>query len=371
MDRPENPSSSSSNGINNRAGDSRRLREAEALLHKVDAHLVDLASHPADLKKELYDEAGTVLHRLKATLNAPRISLADLDTIRAELEHLDRTFFDALIEACELFLGMRTSELPDLALFRDRLGDEAGPEMVVIPSGRFMMGSPEDEHDRDDAESPRHEVVIEHRYCLARYPVTFEEYDAFCRATGRALPNDRFWGRGRLPVINVVWEDAIAYCGWLSELTGAEYRLPSEAEWEYACRAGTSMAYPWGSEWDPNRANGSEGGPGRTTLVGSYPANGWGLYDMIGNIREWVSDSWHACYEGAPTDGSAWEGKKRDCRVVRGGSWFFYPRICRAAFRFWFEPDVGVSYLGFRPARSLSQGSSEPSIGRGQHSNCT
>ena len=312
-----------------------------------------IACYPAALRRELCDEAGTVLSQLQKTLHAPGTSLAAIDLIRAELERLDRTVFHGLIDACQMFLGNRVSELPDLAVFRDHLGDEEGPEMVVIPSGRFMMGSPDDEHDRDEAESPRHEVTIEQRYCLARYPVTFDEYDAFCLATDRALPKDRFWGRGRLPVINVVWDDAVAYCDWLSDLSGAEYRLPSEGEWEYACRAGTSTAYPWGREWDPSKANGSEGGPGRTTLVGSYPANGWGLYDMIGNIREWVRDAWHDSYKGAPTDGLARQGKSGDRRVIRGGAWFFYPRICRSAFRFWFEPDVGVSYLGFRPARIL------------------
>ena len=164
------------------------------------------------------------------------------------------------------------------------------PEMVVIPGGRFRMGcvSGRDCYDR---EHPVHEVRVE-SFELSKYEVTFEEYDRFTTATGRVRARDEGWGRGRRPVISVSWEDAVAYTRWLSEQTGEQYRLPSEAEWEYAARAGTETAYSWGNEIGSNRANcykcGSQWDGKQTAPVGSFRPNGWGLHDMHGNIFEWV-----------------------------------------------------------------------------------
>ncbi len=179
------------------------------------------------------------------------------------------------------------------------------PEMVVLPAGSFLMGSPEGETGRHKPEGPQREVIVA-GFAIGRYPVTFAEYDHFCEAAGWKMPDDESWGRGRMPVINVSWDDAVAYAVWLSEQTGKRYRLPSEAEWEYACRAGTATAYWWGDDFNAKKANTEEGGPGRTTEVGSYPANPWGLFDTLGNVSEWVEDHWHDTYEGAPPDTQAW-----------------------------------------------------------------
>ena len=166
--------------------------------------------------------------------------------------------------------------------------------------------------DCEDDERPVHTVRVE-RFELSKYEVTFEEYDRFTAATGRARADDEGWGRGRCPVINVTWDDAVAYTQWLSQQTGERYRLPSEAEWEYAARAGTSTAYSWGNEIGRNRANcygcGSRWDGRQTAPVGSLSPNGWGLHDMHGNVWEWVQDCWNESYRGAPT-GRFWVGER-------------------------------------------------------------
>ena len=187
-----------------------------------------------------------------------------------------------------------------------------------------------------DDEHPVHTVRVE-RFELSKYEVTFEEYDRFTSATGRARTSEEGWGRGRRPVINVSWEDAVAYTRWLSEQTGERYRLPSEAEWEYAARAGAETKYHFGNDesrlcqygnhadtsMDYGRRNQtcSDGVGKKTAMVGRYEPNRFGLYDMHGNVWEWVQDCWNESYRGAPADGSAWE--RGDCsqRVLRGGSW--------------------------------------------------
>jgi formylglycine-generating enzyme required for sulfatase activity len=188
--------------------------------------------------------------------------------------------------------------------------------------------------------------------------VTFEEYDHFCKVTGREEPDDSGWGRGRRPVINVSWRDAHAYCEWLAKETGQPYLLPSEAEWEYACRAGTTTRYAFGDTIAPKDANYSESKVGRTTEVGSYPPNAWGVYDLHGNVWEWVEDVWHESYKGAPADGAAWtngEGKQSSrLRVYRGGSRNNHPRVLRSAYRSGIKPVYRKSNLGFRVGRTLS-----------------
>ena len=213
---------------------------------------------------------------------------------------------------------------------------EKGPEMVEIPGGSFRMGCVSGQDCYDD-EHPVHTVRVE-RFELSKYEVTFEEYDRFTAATGRDRAGDRGWGRGRRPVINVSWDDAVAYARWLSEQTGERYRLPSEAEWEYAARAGSVTKYSWGNEIGRNRANCNECGrrwdDQQTAPVGSFAPNGWGLHDMHGNVAEWVQDCWNENYQGAPTDGSAWESGDCDWRVLRGGSSYVYPRFLRSANRY-------------------------------------
>lgn len=248
--------------------------------------------------------------------------------------------------------------------FRDRLKDGSlGPAMVVIPAGEFLMGSPEDEPGRQNNEGPQHKVVIAKPFAMGRYAVTFEEYDRFCEATGQKKPHDEGWGRGRRPVIWVAWEEAVDYCAWLSRETGAIYRLPSEAEWEYAARARTTTAFWWGDDIDTTRANyhgdsvyrnGPKGEYRQQTVpVDTFQPNPFGLYQMHGNIWEWVQDSWHGNYDGAPVDGSAWVEKKVSPYVVRGGSWNYAPFMLRGAAR---HAEIQYSrnyYRGFRLARTF------------------
>ncbi len=203
------------------------------------------------------------------------------------------------------------------------------PEMVRIKPGTFLMGCPMGEAGDDD-ERPQHEVRIAGNFAIGKYAVTFDEYDAFAKATQRDLPSDEGWGRGRRPVINVSWEDAVAYAQWLSEMTGKLYRLPAEAEWEYAARAGTKTPYSTGNCIDTAKANydgnydwGDCPKTGlyreQTVEVGSLPANPWGLHEVHGNVYEWVQDCWNDSYQGAPADGSAWEAGDCARRVLRGG----------------------------------------------------
>ncbi|MGF1547360.1 MAG: SUMF1/EgtB/PvdO family nonheme iron enzyme [Thiotrichales bacterium] len=243
--------------------------------------------------------------------------------------------------------------------FRDTLksGGE-GPLMVVIPSGRFLMGSPASEPKRVENEGPQHTVTFARPFAMGVHAITFDDYDRFASATKRDLPGDRKWGRGTRPAINVSWNDAQDYCAWLKEQTGRPYRLPSEAEWEYACRAGTTTPFHFGERLTTGQANfdgnhtynGSAKGEyrGKTLPVGSFTANAFGLYDMHGNVWEWCQDRWHDNYDGAPTNGTAWESGDKVARVLRGGSWFNYPTGCRAASRGSFDPGARSYLIGFR-----------------------
>jgi formylglycine-generating enzyme required for sulfatase activity len=226
------------------------------------------------------------------------------------------------------------------------------PELVVIPPGEFLMGSTEDDPEADSDEKPQHRVRIGYPLAVGRYPVTFEEYDHFCEQSRRQPPGDQGWGRGRRPVINVSWDDAKAYLEWLAAETRQPFRLLSEAEWEYACRAGTTTRYWWGDDLKPDHANFGRN-IGKTTEVGSYPASRFQLCDMHGNVWEWVEDRWHGTYAGAPEDGGAWIQGKNSSRVVRGGSWFLDPGSLRAACPCGDDSVSRYDDLGFRVARTL------------------
>jgi formylglycine-generating enzyme required for sulfatase activity/class 3 adenylate cyclase len=233
------------------------------------------------------------------------------------------------------------------------------PEMVVVPAGEFAMGSPPDEEAGYDTERPQHTVVFAKAFAVSKYELTFDDWDA-CVTYGDCDPrlNDSGFGRGRRPVINVTWDDAQRYVAWLSRMTGKPYRLLSEAEWEYAARAGTQTAYSWGDEIGKNKANcrgcGSEWDNRQPAPVGSFAPNAFGLYDMHGNVWEWVEDCVHINYNGAPKDGSAWT-VDGDCtgRMVRGGGWYNLPEKLRAAVRM--GDPIGGPYdnLGFRLGRTL------------------
>jgi formylglycine-generating enzyme required for sulfatase activity len=267
-------------------------------------------------------------------------------------------------------------------VFSQTIGDSR-LEMVALPAGQFMMGQTEaekaqlirqlgeDEYKRYFArELPRHSVTLA-AFSMGKYPVTQAQWRAVA-----ALPKvkldlnpdpSNFKGDNR-PVENVSWHEAIEFCDRLSKKLGQPYTLPSEAQWEYACRAGTTTPFHFGETLTTDLANydgtytfasGPEGVfRGETTDVGSFPPNGFGLYGMHGNVWEWCLDHWHDNYEGAPGDGSAWvTGGDSDFRMLRGGSWDDFPRYCRCAFRFIFNPVIRFNVIGFRvvsvPPRAL------------------
>jgi formylglycine-generating enzyme required for sulfatase activity len=236
------------------------------------------------------------------------------------------------------------------------------PEMVVVPEGSFMMGSPPGEAGRErfnkGSESPQHRVTIARPFAVGKFETTFAEWDACVGDSGcKHHPSDQRWGRGRRPVINVSWDDAKEYVAWLSHKTGKSYRLVSEAEWEYAARAGTATKYHFGNTITMSQARFSESsfrGPTEGTVeVGSFPANSFGLYDMLGNVSEWVEDNWHPNYQGAPSDGSVWTGGNQSLRVVRGGDWYSISHGLRSAARSTERPGARYGGVGFRVARTL------------------
>jgi formylglycine-generating enzyme required for sulfatase activity len=233
------------------------------------------------------------------------------------------------------------------------------PEMVVIPAGTFTMGSPSSEAGRYGDEGPQQTIRIPRSIAVGRFEVTFAEWDA-CVAGGGCgghRPNDQGWGRGNRPAINVSWQDAQAYVSWLNQrVPGAGYRLLTEAEWEYAARAGTTTAYPWGSSIGRGNANcdgcGSQWDNRQTGPVGSFAANAFGLHDMHGNVREWTQDCSRGDLNGQPSDGSAFTSGSCGNRVLRGGSWDLTPSNLRSAGRFWGSPGLRFYYIGFRVART-------------------
>ncbi len=241
------------------------------------------------------------------------------------------------------------------------------PEMVMVPSGTFIMGSPEDEVDRLDYENPQHAVTFSKPFAVGRFAVTFAEWDA-CVADGGCgghRPSDQGWGRGKRPVVNANWDDAKAYVQWLSKKTGKPYRLLSESEREYAARAGTGTAFWWGSAITSENANydgsyiyagGGERGVYRrkTMPADSFKPNPWGLYQVHGNVWEWAEDCRHLSYDGAPADGSPWISGDCAAHVLRGGSWADDPVDLRAANRVNNYPIHRSNKCGFRVARAVA-----------------
>jgi formylglycine-generating enzyme required for sulfatase activity/rhodanese-related sulfurtransferase/CRP-like cAMP-binding protein/chromosome segregation ATPase len=238
-------------------------------------------------------------------------------------------------------------------VFRDKLKNGGkGPFMVELPGGSYMMGSAGNSLNFD--EGPRHQVTLK-GFSVSRHEVSFTEYDRFARATGRRLPRDERWGRGDRPVINVSWHDASAYTAWLSKQTGKTYRLPTESEWEYAIRAGGTDQHWWASGADPVPANcfncGSQWDGYRTAPVGSFAANNFGLYDMAGNVQEWVQDCYRAGYADAPVDGSARLMPQCTQRAVRGGAYSSPQDSLRSARRGQYDQDTRLDNIGFRIVR--------------------
>ena len=244
--------------------------------------------------------------------------------------------------------------------FGEDLGDGVTLEMVSIPGGTFTMGSPENEEGYHSSQSPQHEVTVP-PFFMGKYPVTQQQWRvvAALSKVNIDLKSDpsRFKG-DNLPVECVSWNDAQEFCARLSRMANKTYRLPTEAEWEYACRGGTTTPFYCGetistdlANYDGNYTYG-QGQKGeyreKTTEVGKFPANPFGLYDMSGNVWEWCEDGWHENYINAPTDGSAWTSRSVNNKVLRGGSWYFFPKLCRSAFRNSFDAGFGNNHYGFR-----------------------
>ena len=226
-------------------------------------------------------------------------------------------------------------------------------ELIIVPSGDFSMGS----NDKP-AEAPPHHVVIAKPFAIGRREITFAEWDRCVGAGGcKYAPIDAGPGRDERPVVNVSWDDAQEFVGWMSKLTGKVYRLPSEAEWEFAARAGTTTPYWWGKGDGRGRAQCYDCGelaPVKAAPVGSYRPNAFGLYDTAGNAAEWVTDCWNPNFRGAPANGSAWTSGDCSLRVLRGGSFADKASAIRSSARFRYEEDVRYYANGFRTVRELN-----------------
>ena len=339
------------------AGADEKVAEAERLIaEKNEKAAADLVNQLLDLRKEhdltLRDEFHFV--HARAAFSEGRIKAA-MDAANRYLSAAGPS-------------GQYYGEAQELLAEAEQLQMPILPEMVVISGGSFRMGCVSGLDCRDD-EKLVHRVRVA-SFELSKYEVTFEEYDRFIAATGRISPKDRGWGRGRRPVIDVSWEDAVAYTKWLSEQTGERYRLPSEAEWEYAARAGSTTKYHFGNDesqlcrygnhadtstdFDWRNTACSDGVGKRTATVGSYQPNAFELHDMHGNLWEWVQDCWNDTYQGAPADGTAWTSGDCERRVLRGGSWSDFPGYLRAANRLRFTTGERSDSNGFRVARTLT-----------------
>ena len=254
--------------------------------------------------------------------------------------------------SCEINRSRKQAES-----FQEDLGNRIFLEMVKIPGGSFLMGSPEDELERSDDESPQHQVTVQ-QFFMGKFQVTQEQYQAIMGENP-----SRFKGKNK-PVESVSWHNAVEFCGRISKRTGKTYRLPSEAEWEYACRAGTTTSFYFGETITTDLANyngkytygSAPEGQYReqTTDVGIFPANAFGLYDMHGNVWEWCQDSWHNNYQAAPNDGTAWLSNNDTTRVLRGGSWNYNPGNCRSANRDNISPGNYYITYGFRVVCGVS-----------------
>lgn len=239
----------------------------------------------------------------------------------------------------------------------EQIAETVIPELVTVLAGAFVMGAGEDDKFATKLELPRHEVVFPKPFALGKYPVTFAQYDAYVEATsGLAAPPDYETGRGDHPVGSVSWLDVQGYLEWLRNLTGKPFRLPSEAEWEYACRAGTTTTFSTGDDLTTEQANywysenGKKIGPGKPLPVGSYAPNAFGLYDMHGTICELVEDSWADTYEERTSDPAPYYSDESHLVITRGGAWDYAARLLRSAFRDWVDRDRRFDNIGFRVA---------------------
>lgn len=361
----------------------RKLREqSEKQIHDLIVRSKELIS------QQLFDEAVSALDQASTLGVAPE----ELETLRRTLSEarqkksneerrafllelasqIDQSIANSdKLQATRLLekaasLGATDSQLSPLRLkiekmivvgeaFREPLRSGGwGPEMIALPAGHFRMGDLQGMGHEN--ERPVHQVQISAPFGIGRYEVTFDDFDRFCRSTGRLFLPDQGWGRGRRPVVDVSWRDAVEYARWLSEQTGANYRLPSESEWEYAARGGSSDIFWWGGQLGSGRANcsncGSHWSARSTATVGSFEANGFGLYDTAGNVWEWCQDDYQDSYLGAPADGAPRKNGGK-VKVLRGGSWDYTGDSLRSSARPHYGSQDRYLLIGFRVARDL------------------
>ncbi|WP_312436877.1 SUMF1/EgtB/PvdO family nonheme iron enzyme [Janthinobacterium sp.] len=376
----------------------RREQEAQRQFEAEEARKLRKEALRGQLRARREADAATALHEhqqlqrkaIQAKAEAAYRAEQEREKDRARKEEASRSAAAAAPAAPAPAAPAETSVPPEmpapvqgpLGVLRDAFldGSGQGPELVVLPSGRFQMGAHEEEHKAAlqagsqqgwlEREKPQHWVGIEQPFALARHPVSVGEWRAFVKATGWAGGSETDWDKpgfvqtDQHPVVGVSWNDAQLYLSWLGEKTGQRYRLPSEAEWEYACRAGTRTAFNVGDTITTEQANydglyvyngGARGQyRGGTSALGSFAPNAWGLSDMHGNVWEWVQDIVHDNYDGAPADGSAWEtGGDTSRRILRGGSWLYHPRYLRSAIRNGFSIVLSNDIVGFRVARQV------------------
>jgi formylglycine-generating enzyme required for sulfatase activity len=306
--------------------------------------LIDGAQFPSEI--ELPDEIAPLVRRQYFKLRKESFS-ADIDRLIPVLFNATRMQGSAILSSDGLDIG---------SAFRDF---ESGPELVVLPSGHFLIGSPAGEDERMKDEGPQRLTMFSRPFAIGRFAVTFREWDCYLAEEINVYnPSDGGWGRDGRPVVNVSWEDAQSYLAWASKKAGTIYRLPSEAEWEYAARAGSATAYWWGERADLGRARYSlvapDGEPeGGTVPVNSFSPNPWGLFNVHGNVWEWVEDNWSDNYLGKSGNGEALIVTNKFFRVVRGGSWRDGPSYIRSATRNYERQEFRGDMIGFRVVRDL------------------
>jgi formylglycine-generating enzyme required for sulfatase activity/serine/threonine protein phosphatase PrpC len=295
---------------------------------------------------------------VSSTLEADDAAVDDMDeeeSLDVDDEVAETTESTVVATAAAPAAKPETTPASNSKEFSDTLKDgSAGPMMIGIPAGTFDMGSPGSSRHAD--ERPRHSVKVE-KFAISKHEITFAEYDKYINATGKKPPEDLYMDRATHPVIFVTWDDAYYYVKWLSEQTGHKYKLPSEAQWEYAAGTGKRSPFWWGFKEEPKRAHcfgcGSGLDPRKPTKVATFGANEFGVFDTAGNIAEWVHDCWHDNYKGAPADDEVWEGGDCAFRVARGGSYSSPPQSTRHAKRDKFKSDSAYDHVGVRVVRKL------------------
>jgi len=327
-------------GVVNQA-DARRLaleHDAEQFLVKIQKQLSDFKQQREKVTSEIAKIKGDALKELQQEVVKLKQSVVQpVDPVTDFAETLPEITFETAFIASNQNICRETRKVRQLV---ETLPNDVKLEMVYVPGGTFMMGS----YDEADSEKPVHSVTLK-PFFVGKYPVTQAQWEAVMGSNPSG-----FKGANR-PVEAVTWKDAMQCCAKLSQLTGHQYRLLSEAQWEYACRAGSVTKYSFGEIITPALANYDQSGIEHTTEVGKYPANGFGLYDMHGNVWEWCEDEWHENYLGAPADGSAWVSGDSNLHLLRGGSWGNDDNYLRCAYRNRIDTPYRFNFRGLRFSR--------------------